>query len=109
KPAEKAIPLEPLKKEAKEDTKKTEKAAPAAKEEDKKVSAESKSLAKEPKAKATDASCYLRPPESGTKDVDSHHDDKEINVEFRTKPVFGRRSKFSEFKQSFMRMDSVSF
>ncbi|CAJ0589943.1 unnamed protein product [Cylicocyclus nassatus] len=99
KAVEKSTSREALKKEAKEETKKTEKAAPAAKEEVKKGSAE-KSTAKEPKVKAEDASCYLKPPESATKvDVDSHHDDKEINVEFRTKPVFGRRSKFKRFRK----------
>ncbi|EYC42745.1 hypothetical protein Y032_0520g2857 [Ancylostoma ceylanicum] len=50
--------------------------------------------------KLKDASSYLKPPsaelsKSSHVDVDSHREKEEINVEIRTKPIFGRRSKFS--------------
>ncbi|EYC42744.1 hypothetical protein Y032_0520g2857 [Ancylostoma ceylanicum] len=50
--------------------------------------------------KLKDASSYLKPPsaelsKSSHVDVDSHREKEEINVEIRTKPIFGRRSKFT--------------
>lgn len=64
--------------------------------------------------KSKDASSYLKPPssellKSSHVDVDSRREKDEVNIEIRTKPVFGRRSKFSEIFISFSRITPIGF
>lgn len=62
-----------------------------------------RSVIEPPKSTTATPSAILKPSSELIKptqiDVDSRRDREEFNVEIRTKPVFGRRSKFSELSE----------